>query len=384
MDSGGQGLVEFLKGAYEAYVNDVTEWEDITTPAEEEFTAAEEAPRKRIDTTNIETSDIKFGYCTEFIINLEKEFDEREEYEFKSFLSSIGDSIVCVNMDDLVKVHVHSNHPGEIIEKALTYGSLSSLKIDNMREEHNQKVIKESEMAMAESENATAEFLSVPRKEWGFVAVCAGDGIAKIFKGMSVDEVIEGGQTMNPSTEDIVEAVNKVNAENVFVLPNNGNIIMAANQASYLVQDKKVIVIPTKTVTQGISAVINYVPALSIEDNTHEMTEAAKEIRTCEITYAIRDTEIDGKQVHTGDYMGIGDGHMLAVGTERVQTAIDAVKAMVDEDSELLTIYYGADASEDEATEIADLLEEDDAFADIDIEVVYGGQPVYYYIISAE
>ena len=384
VDSGGQGLVEFLKGAYEAYVNDVTEWEDITTPGEEEYTAPEEAPRKRIDTTNIETSDIKFGYCTEFIINLEKEFDEREEYEFKSFLSSIGDSIVCVNMDDLVKVHVHSNHPGEIIEKALTYGSLSSLKIDNMREEHNQKVIKESEMAMAESENATAEFLSVPRKEWGFVAVCAGDGIAKIFKGMSVDEVIEGGQTMNPSTEDIVEAVNKVNAENVFVLPNNGNIIMAANQASYLVQDKKVIVIPTKTVTQGISAVINYVPALSIEDNTHEMTEAAKEIRTCEITYAIRDTEIDGKQVHTGDYMGIGDGHMLAVGTERVQTAIDAVKAMVDEDSELLTIYYGADASEDEATEIADLLEEDDAFADIDIEVVYGGQPVYYYIISAE
>lgn len=384
VDSGGQGLVEFLKGAYEAYVNDVTEWEDITTPDEEEYTAPEEAPRKRIDTTNIETSDIKFGYCTEFIINLEKEFDEREEYEFKSFLSSIGDSIVCVNMDDLVKVHVHSNHPGEIIEKALTYGSLSSLKIDNMREEHNQKVIKESEMAMAESENATAEFLSVPRKEWGFVAVCAGDGIAKIFKGMSVDEVIEGGQTMNPSTEDIVEAVNKVNAENVFVLPNNGNIIMAANQASYLVQDKKVIVIPTKTVTQGISAVINYVPALSIEDNTHEMTEAAKEIRTCEITYAIRDTEIDGKQVHTGDYMGIGDGHMLAVGTERVQTAIDAVKAMVDEDSELLTIYYGADASEDEATEIADLLEEDDAFADIDIEVVYGGQPVYYYIISAE
>ncbi|MDO4207329.1 MAG: DAK2 domain-containing protein, partial [Lachnospiraceae bacterium] len=259
VDSGGQGLVEFLKGAYEAYVNDVTEWEDITTPDEEEFTAAEEAPRKRIDTTNIETSDIKFGYCTEFIINLEKEFDEREEYEFKSFLSSIGDSIVCVNMDDLVKVHVHSNHPGEIIEKALTYGSLSSLKIDNMREEHNQKVIKESEMAMADSENATAEFLSVPRKEWGFVAVCAGDGIAKIFKGMSVDEVIEGGQTMNPSTEDIVEAVNKVNAENVFVLPNNGNIIMAANQASYLVQDKKVIVIPTKTVTQGISAVINYV-----------------------------------------------------------------------------------------------------------------------------
>lgn len=383
VDSGGQGLVEFMKGAYEAYVNDVTEWEDIATPETEE-PVIEEAPRRRIDTTNIETSDIKFGYCTEFIINLEKEFDEREEYEFKSFLSSIGDSIVCVNMDDLVKVHVHSNHPGEIIEKALTYGSLSSLKIDNMREEHHQKVIKESEMAMAMGENVTEEFHSIPRKEWGFVAVCAGDGIAKIFKGMSVDEVIEGGQTMNPSTEDIVAAVNKVNAENVFVLPNNGNIIMAANQASYLVKDKKVIVIPTKTVTQGITAVINYVPALSIDDNTHEMTEAAKEIKTCEVTYAIRDTEIEGKHVHTGDYMGIGDGHMLAVGTDRVQTTIEAIRSMVDEDSELLTIYYGADASEDEATEIADLLEEEDAFADIDIEVVYGGQPVYYYIISAE
>ena len=383
VDSGGQGLVEFLKGAYEAYINGVTEWEDISVPPAEENMDMEEVPKKRIDTTNIETSDIKFGYCTEFIINLEKEFDEREEHNFKEFLSSLGDSIVCVNMDELVKVHVHSNHPGEIIEKALTYGSLSSLKIDNMREEHNQKVIKESEMAF-ESDNVTEEFLSVPKKEWGFVAVCAGDGIAKIFKGMSVDEVIEGGQTMNPSTEDIVAAVNKVNAENVFVLPNNGNIIMAANQASYLVKDKKVIVIPTKTVTQGITAVINYVPALSIDDNTQEMTEAAKEIRTCEVTYAIRDTEIDGKAVHKGDYMGIGDGHMLAVGTERVQTVIDAVNEMVDEDSELLTIYFGADASEEEATEIADLLDEEEAFRDIDIEVVYGGQPVYYYIISAE
>ena len=389
VDSGGQGLVEFMKGAFDAYVNGVTDWEDISAPAAEVNAVMEDGPRKRIDTTNIETSDIKFGYCTEFIINLEKEFDEREEYEFKNFLSSLGDSIVCVNMDDLVKVHVHSNHPGEIIEKALTYGSLSSLKIDNMREEHNQKVIKESEMALAsdiafESNNATEEFNSPLRKEWGFVAVCAGDGMAKIFKGMSVDEVIEGGQTMNPSTDDIVTAVNKVNAENVFVLPNNGNIIMAANQATYLVKDKKVIVIPTKTVTQGITAVINYVPALSIDDNTHEMTQAAKEIKTCEVTYAIRDTEIDGKVVHKGDYMGIGDGHMLAVGCERVQTVIDAVNEMVDEDSELLTIYYGADATEEEAADIADRLEEEDAFRDIDIEVVYGGQPVYYYIISAE
>ena len=392
VDSGGQGLVEFLKGAYEAYVNDVTEidFDRVSSEGTEMKTA-----ERRIDTTNIETSDIKFGYCTEFIINLEKEFDEREEYEFKSFLSSIGDSIVCVNMDELVKVHVHSNHPGEIIERALTYGSLSSLKIDNMREEHNQKVIKESEMAMAadkampkemetNADNATEEFLSVPKKEWGFVAVCAGEGMAKIFKGMSVDEVIEGGQTMNPSTEDIVAAVNKVNAENVFVLPNNSNIIMAASQACYLVKDKKVIVIPTKTVTQGITAVINYVPALSIDDNTQGMTDAAKRIKTAEITYSIRDTEIDGKTVHTGDYMGIGDGHMLAVGTDRKLTTVEAIKAMVDEDSELLTIYYGADATEEEASDISDLLEDDDAFEDIDIEVVYGGQPVYYYIVSLE
>lgn len=391
VDSGGQGLVEFLKGAFDAYVNDVKEisFESISTEGTEM-----KSVERRIDTKNIETSDIKFGYCTEFIINLEKEFDEREEYEFKSFLSSIGDSIVCVNMDDLVKVHVHSNHPGEVIEKALTYGSLSSLKIDNMREEHNQKVIKESEMAMAAekampmeeagADNATEEFLSVPKKEWGFVAVCAGDGMEKIFKGMSVDEVIEGGQTMNPSTEDIVAAVNKVNAENVFVLPNNSNIIMAASQACYLVKDKNVIVIPTKTVTQGITAVINYVPALSIDDNTQGMTDAAKSIKTAEITYSIRDTEIDGKTVHKDDYMGIGDGHMLAVGTDRKQTTIDAIKAMVDEDSELLTIYYGADATEEEASEIAELLEDEEAFEDIDIEVVYGGQPVYYYIVSLE
>lgn len=386
VDSGGQGLVEFLKGAYDAYVNDVTEVDFSVLSAEEKEM---EVVKKRIDTSNIETSDIKFGYCTEFIINLEKDFDEKEEYDFKSFLASIGDSIVCVNMDDLVKVHVHSNHPGEVIERALTYGSLSSLKIDNMREEHNTKLMKESEMAeafdtVAPNDNATEEFLAVPRKEWGFVAVCAGDGMAKIFQGMSVDEIIEGGQTMNPSTEDIVAAVNKVNAENVFVLPNNSNIIMAATQACYLVKDKKVIVIPTKTVTQGITAVINYVPALSIDDNTQVMTDAAKEIKTAEITYSIRDTEIEGKRVHSGDYMGIGDGHMLAVGTDRKQTTVDAVMAMIDEDSELLTIYYGADATEEEASEIEALLEAEDALADIDIEVVYGGQPVYYYIVSLE
>ncbi|MCQ2513203.1 MAG: DAK2 domain-containing protein [Lachnospiraceae bacterium] len=382
VDSGGQGLVEFLHGAFDAFCGKVSEEElSFTAPVVE--TAAPST--RAIDTSNIETSDIKFGYCTEFIINLEKEFTEQDEQEFKDFLTALGDSIVCVNMDDIVKVHVHTNHPAQAIEKALTMGSLSSMKIDNMREEHNEKVIKEVDKVLAqEQENVTETFNSAPRKEWGFVAVCAGEGMAKIFKGMSVDEVIEGGQTMNPSTEDLVKAVNNVNAENVFILPNNGNIIMAANQAKFLCEDKNVIVIPTKTVTQGINAVINYVPALSIDDNTQSMTEAASEIKTTEITYAVRDTEIDGKVIHTGDYMGIGDGHMLAVGQELIPTTVEAIGAMIDEDTELVTIYYGEDATEEDAESISELLEEQEAFEDIDIEVVYGGQPVYYYIISAE
>ncbi len=382
VDSGGQGLVEFLHGAYDAFIGKVSD-EDLSFTA---LVVETTAPSSRtIDTSNIETSDIIFGYCTEFIINLEKEFTEQDEQEFKDFLTALGDSIVCVNMDDIVKVHVHTNHPGQAIEKALTMGSLSSLKIDNMREEHNEKVIKEVDKVLAqEQENVTETFNSVPRKEWGFVAVCAGEGMAKIFKGMSVDEVIEGGQTMNPSTEDLVKAVNKVNAENVFILPNNGNIIMAANQAKFLCEDKNVIVIPTKTVTQGITAVINYVPALSIDDNAQAMAEAAAEIKTTEITYAVRDTEIDGKVIHKGDFMGIGDGHMLAVGQELIATTVEAIRAMVDEDTELITIYYGTDVAEDDAENIAEVLEGYVEFEDIDIEVVFGGQPVYYYIISAE
>lgn len=382
VDSGGQGLVEFLHGAFDAFSGKVSD-EDLSFTAPVVET---EAPVTRaIDTSNIETSDIKFGYCTEFIINLEKEFTEEDEQEFKDFLTALGDSIVCVNMDDIVKVHVHTNHPGQAIEKALTMGSLSSMKIDNMREEHNEKVIKEVDKVLAqEQENVTETFNSVPRKEWGFVAVCAGEGMSKIFKGMSVDEVIEGGQTMNPSTENLVDAVNKVNADNVFILPNNGNIIMAANQAKFLCEDKNVIVIPTKTVTQGISAVINYVPAMSIDDNAQAMTEAASEIKTTEITYAVRDTEIDGKVIHKGDFMGIGDGHMLAVGQDLTATTLEAIRAMVDEDTELVTIYYGADAAKEDADMISEILEDNEAFEDIDIEVVYGGQPVYYYIISAE
>lgn len=373
VDSGGQGLVEFLSGAYDAICGK----EIDLTFAEMPRQSAKVTP---VDSGNIETADIRFGYCTEFIINLEQKFGDAEEEGFKDFLVSLGDSIVCVSMDDIVKVHVHSNHPGEIIEKALTYGSLTNLKIDNMRFEHHEKVIREADRRQAEEQKKKAP--AQIRKEVGFVAVCSGDGLAQIFKGMSVDEVIEGGQTMNPSTEDILAAVDRVAADHVFVLPNNKNIIMAANQAASLCKDKDVIVIPTKTVCQGINAVINYVPALSIEDNTEQLTGAAEEIRTAEITYAIRDTEIDGAKISKDDYMGIEDGRMLAVGRELQDVAVQTVKAMLDEDSELITVYYGADVSEEDAEEIASLLEPD--LEDADIEVTYGGQPVYSYIISVE
>lgn len=383
VDSGGQGLVVFFRGALNAICGNVTDLV-FDTPTQPRPAA------RSIDTSNIETSDIKFGYCTEFIIDLEKEFPEEEELRFKEFLSSIGDSIVCVSMDDIVKVHVHTNHPGEAIEKALTYGSLSSMKIDNMRIEHHEKVIRESDRKLVEQKDAaleekkdvTEEFMAELRKEVGFVAVCSGDGLAQIFKGMSVDEVIEGGQTMNPSTEDIIAAIDKINAENIFVLPNNKNIILAANQAASMYEGKNVIVIPTKTVCQGINAVINYVPALSIEDNTVQLNEAAEEIKTAEITYSIRDTEIDGTKVCKDDYMGIGDGCLLATGPDLKEVAVRTASAMMDEFSELVTIYFGEDASEEEAQEIADQIEE--SFPDADFEVTRGGQPVYYYIISVE
>ena len=410
VDSGGQGLVEFLAGALDAFLGKEVA---LASSGESAVSGRAENSTRVIDTTNIATSDIKFGYCTEFIVNLEKEFSDSDEEEFKEFLSSIGDSIVCVSMDDVVKVHVHTNHPGEAIEKALTYGSLTNLKIDNMRFEHTEKVIKETDKALAQMSRAerkeegsadiladevktglnnlqtigekldvTDKFMAELRKEVGFVAVCSGDGLAQIFKGMSVDEVIEGGQTMNPSTDDILEAINRVNAENVFVLPNNKNIVLAAQQAAALTEDKNAIVIPTSTVCQGINAVINYIPALSIEDNTTQLTDAAKDIKTAEITHSIRDTEIDGTKILNGDYMGIGDGHMLAAGADLKDVAVRSVKAMMDEWSELITIYYGADVTEEDAQEIADLLEPE--LEDADIEVTYGGQPVYYYIISVE
>ena len=402
VDSGGQGLYEFLAGALSAYRGEEVDLTFEAGPAP----APKAAP---VDSKALSTSDIKFGYCTEFIIESEQELQEEQEAELKTYLASMGDSIVCVCMDSVVKVHVHTNHPGSVIEKALTYGFLTNLKIDNMRLEHNEKVVKEAERALAakkeveaktrkneaakKEENADAEeaplnlevtqlFRQGRRKEVGFVAVCSGAGLTQIFKGMSVDEVIEGGQTMNPSTEDILEAVKKVDADNVFVLPNNKNIVLAARQAAALSEDKKVIVIPTTTVCQGINAVINYVPALSIEDNTQQLTGAAAEIKTAEITYSIRDAEIDGKQIKKDDYMGLGDEGLLAVGTDRKEVAVETIRAMLDEWSELITIYYGEESSEEEAQEIADRIETE--FEDVDIEVADGGQPVYSYIVSVE
>ena len=374
VDSGGQGLVVFLSGALEAF-----QGKEFKLDAE--ISPTEAAPREGIDTSNISTSDIKFTYCTEFIINLEKPFTAEIEQDFKDFLVSIGDSIVCVNMDDIVKVHVHTNHPGLAFERGLTYGSLSSMKVDNMNEEHNEKLINEEEKRTAQQEEAPAKDAG-PRKEYGFVSVCSGEGLAKLFKDLAVDVVIEGGQTMNPSTEDILKAIDQVNADNVYVLPNNGNIIMAAEQAKFLCQDKNVIVIPSKTVTQGINATINYVPALSIEENAEHMTKMMNEIKSAEITYAVRDTEIDGRKIELGDYMGIGGGHMLAVSKDIKEAALETIRALADEDSEIVTIYYGEDATEEDAQEIADHAEAE--FEDAEFDVIYGGQPVYYYIISVE
>ena len=398
VDSGGQGLVEFLKGAYDAFCG-----KEIDLSAESSFSQTQSL-NKSVDTSSITTADIKFGYCTEFIIETDKVFTDHDELEFKAFLEDIGDSIVCVNMDDIVKVHVHTNHPGNAIEKALTYGSLVNLKIDNMRKEHTEKVIKEADRALAREKETGAETAglnaepsssadpdkiadtaaeNLPHHEYGFVAVCTGDGIEKIFKGMGVEQIITGGQTMNPSTDDILDAISKVNADYVFVLPNNGNIIMAANQASMLCTDKKVLVVPSKTICQGINAVINYVQAKSPEDNIPVMEDAVHSIKTGEVTYAVRNTKIDGKKIRKGDFMGIGEGEILSVSTDVIEAAVEMITAMIDEDDELVTIYYGADTTEVEAEQVADALA-DRLSDDIDIEIAYGGQPVYCFFTSIE
>ena len=357
VDSGGQGLMVVLEGAFDAFMGKEV---DLT------FDAGENA--KVVKVTPQAEADIKFGYCTEFIIVLNKKFTAEDEVDFKAYLSSLGDSIVCVADDEVVKIHVHTNDPGLAIQRALTYGSLSRIKIDNMREEHQEKLIKDAEKA--------------PKKEVGFISVSIGDGFGQIFRDLGVDYLIEGGQTMNPSTEDMLTAISKVNADHIFILPNNKNIILAANQAKALTKDKDIIVIPTKTVPQGITAVINYVPEKSVEDNEKDMTEEISRVKTGQITYAVRDTHIDDKEIHEGDIMGIGDHGMLAVGKEVAAVAKETVEQMVDDETELISIYYGEGFTEEEAEALAGELEEQYDYCDI--EVNCGGQPIYYCIISVE
>ena len=369
VDSGGQGFMVVLEGAYDAFMG-----KEINL----EFDAGETA--KVVKISPQAEADIKFGYCTEFIIVLNKDFTDNDERSFKEYLSSLGDSIVCVADDEVVKIHVHTNDPGLAIQRALTYGSLSRIKIDNMREEHQEKLIKDAEKLAAQQ--AEEEKASTPRKEVGFISVSIGDGFGDIFRDLGVDYLIEGGQTMNPSTEDMLNAIDKVNADNIFIFPNNKNIILAANQAKALTEDKNIIVIPTKTVPQGITAVINFVPEKSVEENEADMVEEIKRVKTAQVTYAVRDTHIDEKEIHQGDIMGIGDHGMLAVGQDVSAVAKEAAVAMVDDDTELISIYYGEDFSQEDAEALGAELEE--MYDYCDVEVNFGGQPIYYCIISVE
>ena len=371
VDSGGQGLVEVLRGAYFALIGKEMDYS---------FAAAQK--KEEVVRISAQTeAEIKFGYCTEFIIMLEKAYDEKTELDFKSFLESIGDSIVVVSDEDIVKVHVHTNDPGLAIQRALTYGSLSRMKIDNMRLEHEEKLIKDASKIAMEQKNK-AEEEKTARKEMGFISVSIGEGVGEIFKGLGVDYLIEGGQTMNPSTEDMLEAIEKVNANYVFILPNNKNIIMAANQAESLTTDKQVIVIPTKTIPQGITAMVNYIPEESAKENEARMLSEIQNVKTGQVTYAVRDTKIDDKESHLGDIMGIGDEGILAVGPSIERTAMAMMENLVDKDSEIIGIYYGEEVSEEDAKKFGDLVAE--KYQDTEVEVHYGGQPIYYYVVSVE
>ena len=376
VDSGGQGLLEVIKGGYDAFLG-----------KEIDYSSIKPSTSVTVNKVNAEdTADIKFGYCTEFIILTEKEFAEEDEHEFKKFLSSIGDSIVCVADDDVVKIHVHTNDPGLAIQKALTYGQLSKMKIDNMREEHQEKLIRDAEKLAEEQAKEEAAYeekkTAEPRKAMGFITVSIGAGMNEIFKELGADYIIEGGQTMNPSTEDMLNAIDQVNADMVFILPNNKNIILAANQAKSLVEDKEIIVIPTKTVPQGITAIINFMPDADVKTNEEAMLEEIKNVKTGQMTYAVRDTHIDDKEIHEGDIMGIGDSGILAVGKDLEETTKELIANLVDEDSELISIYYGEEVSEEEAEKFAGEIEE--LYPDVDVDIQFGGQPIYYYVLAVE
>ena len=374
VDSGGQGLLEVIRGAYDAFLGKEIDYSAIA-PAVGNSTAVKVSVE--------EEKEIKFGYCTEFIILLEKEFTENDEHELKAYLSSIGDSIVCVADDEIVKIHVHTNDPGLAIQKALTYGQLSRMKIDNMREEHREKLIRDSEkLAKEQAEAEEAKKNAEPKKPMGFIAVSIGDGMNEIFRELGADYIIEGGQTMNPSTDDMLKAIDQVNAETIFILPNNKNIILAANQAKDLVEDKEIIVIPTKTVPQGITAIINFVPDADAKSNEETMLDEIKNVKTGQVTYAVRDTHIDDKEIHQGDIMGIGDAGILSVGQDVAETTLEMLEQLVDDDSELISLYYGQDVTEEEADAFTQEVEK--LYPDIDVDVHCGGQPIYYYVLAVE
>ena len=368
VDSGGQGLMTVLQGAYDAFMGKEIRLDFQPASGGSEF----------VKVSRETEEEIKFGYCTEFILVLNKPLNRTEELDFKAYLSSIGDSIVVVADEEIVKVHVHTNDPGLALQRALLYGSLTRMKIDNMREEHQERVIKDAEK-LAQQQAAPVQ---KPEKEVGFIAVSIGDGFGEIFRGLDVDYLIEGGQTMNPSTEDMLNAIAQVNARNIFIYPNNKNIILAANQARELTKDKNIIVIPTKTVPQGITAIINFAPEKSVEENTEIMNEMIQTVRTGQVTYAVRDTRIEDKEIHQGDIMAIGDHGILAVGKEVAEVARETVDAMMEEGAELISIYYGEDFSEEEAEKLAQEVSE--KYSDCDVEVNAGGQPIYYCIISVE
>ncbi|MCM1245305.1 MAG: DAK2 domain-containing protein [Roseburia sp.] len=369
VDSGGEGLVTILEGVYDALTGKEIHYEA-------EGAAPESKKTGGADIDSISTGDIKFGYCTEFIILLEKEFTSRDEKNLKGYLESIGDSIVCVADEELVKIHVHTNDPGLAIQKGLMYGELSRMKIDNMREEHNERFRQSAEAKKEEEE------VQAPWKEVGFISVSVGEGLGNIFRELGADHVIEGGQTMNPSTEDILEAVSKVGAETIYIFPNNSNIILAANQAKELTKDKHIVVIPTKNIPQGIAAMINYIDGVSAEENEAAMTEAMQQIRTGQVTYAVRDTSIDGKEIKQGDIMGLSDKTIEVVGSDVRETTLSLIDALKDEETELITLYYGEESSEEQAQEIADAISE--KYEEIEVETEYGGQPIYYYFVSVE
>ena len=374
VDSGGQGLVQVLKGGYDSLIGKEIDYSI-------EGSAASAGVMKITAETE---ADIKFGYCTEFIIVLNQPLTEKQEHRYKNFLESIGDSIVVVADDEIVKTHVHTNDPGLAIQEALKHGSLSKIKIDNMREEHQEKLIKDAEKLAKEQkeEETKEEKTEEPRKEMGFISVSIGAGVNEIFNGLGVDYIIEGGQTMNPSTEDMLNAIDHVNADNIFILPNNKNIVLAANQAASLVEDKKIIVIPTKTIPQGITALINFIPDQSAEENAERMTEELENVKTGQVTYAVRDTVIDDKEIKQGDYMGIGDKSILAVGKDIKSTTEDMVAEMVDEESAIICIYYGEEVTEEDANALGAALEE--KYPEVEVEIHFGGQPIYYYVISVE